>query len=107
MKTRKTLETMFCKRKILENSHLSLNKLNNSSLITLKFLPVSMFYSIIYVAKYTSQCKVVFEKKKSYNYAMLTINLFLIKFKGLGLSPGMAFIDIVTVEWIKDHSLPS
>lgn len=38
---------------------------------------------------------------------MLTINLLLIKFKGLGLSPGMAFIDSLTVEWIKDHSLPS
>lgn len=38
---------------------------------------------------------------------MLTINLLLIKFNGLGLSPGMAFIDSLTVEWIKDHSLPS
>lgn len=64
MKTRKSLETMFHKRKILENSHLSLTKLNSSFLITLKFLPVSMFYSIIYVAKYISQCKVVFEEKK-------------------------------------------
>lgn len=107
MKTKNSLETMFCKRKILKNSHLSLTKLNSSSFSTLKFLLVSMFYSIIYVAKYISQCKVVFEKKKYYNSAMLTINLFLIKFKGLGLSPAMAFIDIVTVEWIKDHSLPS
>lgn len=38
---------------------------------------------------------------------MLIFNLFLRKFKGLGLSPDMTFIDIVIVECIKAHRRPS
>lgn len=46
----------------MKKSLFTLTKLN-SSLFTLKILSVSMFYFIVYAAKYISQCKVGFERK--------------------------------------------